>query len=57
MISSLSSEKLRYSFDANKLECNSTDELKPLEGIIGQERAVKALKFGLDIENGGYKGG
>ena len=54
MISGLSPEKLRFSFDHNRLECDSTDELKPLEGIIGQERAVKALKFGLNIEDGGF---
>jgi len=54
MISGLSPEKLRLSFDPDKMDCKSTDELKPLEGIIGQERAVKALKFGLNIENGGF---
>lgn len=54
MISGLSPEKLRYNFDHSKLKCNTTDELKPLEGIIGQERAVKALKFGLNIENSGF---
>jgi len=54
MISSLLPEKLRYIFDLKKLGCNSTDELKPLEGIIGQKRAMKALKFGLNIENDGF---
>lgn len=32
----------------------STADLKPLKGIIGQERAFKALSFGLDISNPGY---
>lgn len=32
----------------------STEEIKPLKGIIGQERAVRSLAFGLDIGNQGY---
>lgn len=32
----------------------STAELTPLEGIIGQERAVKALEFGLAVKMKGY---
>lgn len=31
-----------------------TDEVSPLDTIIGQERAVRALEFGLEIENGGF---
>ncbi|RDV84316.1 Lon protease family protein [Ammonifex thiophilus] len=31
-----------------------TDEIEPLESIIGQERAVKALEFGLEIEDQGF---
>jgi lon-related putative ATP-dependent protease len=54
MIKSLSPQKLRLSFDPKKLGCRSTDELKPLEGIIGQERAVRALKLGLNIGNNGF---
>lgn len=34
--------------------CKSTEELTPLSGIIGQDRAVKALQFGLRIENKGF---
>ena len=34
--------------------CKSTEELAPLSGIIGQGRAVKALQFGLRIENKGF---
>ena len=32
----------------------TTAELKPLEGIIGQERAVKSLDFGLSVKLKGY---
>jgi lon-related putative ATP-dependent protease len=31
--------------------CGSTQELAPLEGIVGQDRALKALEFGLGIED------
>jgi len=45
---------LKASYDAKKLNCKTTEELKPLEGIIGQDRAVKALKFGLEIQDNGF---
>ncbi len=32
----------------------STAEIKPLKGIIGQDRAARSLSFALDIENEGY---
>ena len=35
-------------------DCASTEALKPLEGIIGQERAISALKFGLNITKPGF---
>lgn len=54
MIPGLSPSKLKTKFDHKKLNCRSTKELIPLEGIIGQDRAVKALKFGLNIEDGGF---
>ncbi|MGO0123533.1 Lon protease family protein [Desulfothermobacter acidiphilus] len=31
-----------------------TDQIEPLESIIGQERAVKALEFGLEIDDQGF---
>ena len=35
-------------------KCKSTEELLPLSGIIGQNRAVKALEFGLKIQDKGF---
>lgn len=32
----------------------STAEIEPLQGIIGQDRAIRSLSFALDIENEGY---
>jgi lon-related putative ATP-dependent protease len=54
MVYELPVEKLRMKFDPTMLNCETTAELKPLEGIIGQERAVRALKFGLDIKEQGF---
>ncbi len=54
MTRELSSDQLRLEFDSDLLRCETTEELTPLEGIIGQERAVRALKFGLDIKEKGF---
>lgn len=35
-------------------ELKTTEEIAPLEGIIGQERAVQAMDFGLKIKRHGY---
>ena len=39
---------------AEDFNFQTTAELEPLEGIIGQERAVKALDFGLSVKLKGY---
>jgi len=36
------------------MHCESTKDLIPLSEIIGQERAVRALKVGLGIKNNGF---
>ena len=33
-------------------EC--TDELAPPQGLIGQDRALKAIQFGLEVDKRGY---
>jgi lon-related putative ATP-dependent protease len=33
---------------------NTTEEIDPLKGIIGQDRAVRSLEFGLDVDIRGY---
>jgi lon-related putative ATP-dependent protease len=45
---------LRWSCDLEKIPFSTTDECKPCEGIIGQERALKAIQTGLDIKSHGY---
>ncbi|MFB3889843.1 MAG: AAA family ATPase [Candidatus Bathyarchaeia archaeon] len=54
MVNELSPEKLRRICDPNFMECKTTKDLTPLEEIIGQERAVRALKFGLGIREQGF---
>lgn len=36
------------------LKFNNTSELEPLEGILGQERAIAAMEIGLNIDNPAY---
>ncbi|NLV17432.1 MAG: AAA family ATPase [Syntrophomonadaceae bacterium] len=47
-------EQLRKSCDISMLPFRDTSELEPLEGIVGQDRAIKALEFGLDAPFPGY---
>jgi lon-related putative ATP-dependent protease len=54
MVNELSAEKLRRECDPNLMRCETTQELEPLQEIIGQERAVRALKFGLGIKERGF---
>ncbi len=54
MVNQLPVEKLRNVCDVTFLHCESTKDLIPLGEIIGQERAVRALKFGLGIKDHGF---
>ncbi|HOL21941.1 MAG TPA: ATP-binding protein [bacterium] len=47
-------EKLKKECNLEDLKFTTTEEIKPLEGLIGQERAKKALEFGLKIRSDGY---
>ena len=50
----LKPEELRYYCDPAQFEFETTESVPPLEGIIGQERAVRAMEFGLSIKRHGY---
>ena len=54
MVSELSVEKLRKICRAELVKCESSADVQPLQEIVGQERAVKALRFGLDIKGLGF---
>ncbi|MBU1428530.1 AAA family ATPase [bacterium] len=47
-------EKLRWKCDLSSLNIKTTDDLKPSQKILGQERALKAIKLGLEMEYLGY---
>jgi lon-related putative ATP-dependent protease len=50
----LKTEQLRLSCTIDNSVFETTAEVDPLEGMIGQERAVKATEFGLRIKRPGY---
>lgn len=50
----LPAEKLRAVCDASVLGCESTADITPVDGVVGQERAVRSLDFGLSIPEDGY---
>jgi ATP-dependent Lon protease len=47
-------EKLRWRLDPATLPFETTDDLKPLEEIIGQRRGVEAFRFGMGMRQAGY---
>ncbi|TCO61761.1 Lon protease family protein [Caldanaerobacter subterraneus] len=47
-------EKLKRYIDPAILDFETTDEVPALEGIIGQDRAQKAMEFGVKIKQKGY---
>ncbi len=53
-ISELSPEKLRLECPPEQVGCETSAELGPVDGIIGQDRALKALKFGVEMKGKGF---
>ncbi len=47
-------EKLRWRCPEEKLSFTTTSDVESCDWIIGQDRAVKAIKLGLDIDAVGY---
>jgi predicted ATP-dependent protease len=54
MIHELSVPELRRTCDPNTLPDENTTEPNHVGSIIGQERAVRAMRFGLDIRSWGF---
>lgn len=46
--------RLRLFLDPKDLPFANTEGLEPLEGVIGQDRAVRAISFGLEMQGEGY---
>ena len=47
-------EKLRWRCDPARVPFATTAEAEPLEGVIGQDRAIRALKLGVELPAQGY---
>ena len=54
MVNELSHNDLRRTSDPDFFQCKTSADLIPLQEIIGQERAVRALKFGISIKEKGF---
>jgi len=47
-------EKLRWRCDSARIPFATTAQAEPREGVIGQERALRALKMGVELSAPGY---
>ncbi|MEJ2283055.1 MAG: AAA family ATPase, partial [Desulfobacterales bacterium] len=47
-------DDLRWRLDPSSLPFDTTETLKPLKDILGQQRGVEAFRFGVDMEKPGY---
>ncbi len=47
-------EKLRLVCPPDSVNCDTTADLSPLSDVIGQDRALRALKFGLHMKGKGF---
>jgi len=50
----LSPKELRWECDPKLLKFKTTEEVKVFHNIIGQERAIKAIRLGLELDAPGY---
>ena len=47
-------EKLRWQCDAGQFQFECTKDLPVLDEFVGQDRAIRAIEFGLNMHNAGY---
>jgi hypothetical protein len=50
----ISWELLCWRCNTDDLDFETTDDLAPLQGFVGQDRALRSLAFGLEVEKPGY---
>jgi len=50
----IKTNKLRWVCDPKLIPAKLSSELEPIEGLLGQERALEAVSFGLGIPSAGY---
>src|SRR5579862_4372161 len=51
---SLPPQKLRWRCDPASIPFDSTEKIEPISGDIGQERALRALRMGVELTASGY---
>jgi lon-related putative ATP-dependent protease len=54
LISELPAAKLHWTCDPKLISVRSTEEIKPIEAMIGQPRAHNALMFGINMKEPGF---
>lgn len=54
MVSELSATNLRWNCDPKVIGAKSTEELKPLDVMVGQPRAYQAMMFGFNVKEPGF---
>ncbi len=52
--SELPPERLRAHFAKEQLNCDTSETLKPAKRVLGQDRALEALQFGLEMKGKGF---
>jgi len=50
----LPAHELKLTCHLEEFDFEDTSKILPLQGIVGQERALKALKLGIELESKGY---
>ncbi len=50
----LSPEKLTSQCEESCLKFTTTAEVTPIDGVLGQDRALEAIAFGLGMKRRGY---
>lgn len=50
----LDEKQLRARCQVSEFTCKTSAELSPLEGVVGQPRALNAMQFGLEIPDKGF---
>lgn len=53
-VNELTPDRLRWRCDPDSLDFKTTDELADLQQILGQQRALDAVQFGITIRSDGY---
>lgn len=50
----LSADKLYWRCDPARVPFETSDQFEPMEGVVGQDRALRALKMGVELAAPGY---